>query len=46
VLTGVIRNWEGEEQISQLGDIIFMGSVAVGPEYKDRYLVSFFTTFV
>jgi len=41
VLTGSIRGWEGESDISSLGDIIHMGSVAVGPDHKDRYLVLF-----
>ena len=41
VLTGSIRGWEGDSDISSLGDIIHMGSVAVGPEHTDRYLVLF-----
>jgi Rho guanine nucleotide exchange factor 7 len=44
VLTGSIRDWEGEEKIGQLGDILHMGSVAVGPDHKDRYLVLFPST--
>ena len=28
-------------QVSAHGDILHMGSVAVGPEHKDRYLVLF-----
>ena len=44
VLTGVIRNWEGDEKISQLGEILHMGSVAVGPDHKDRYFVLFPST--
>ena len=35
VLTGTVREWEGEP-IDQLGDIIKMGPVVVGPE-GDRY---------
>ena len=41
VLTGSIRGWEGDSDISSLGDIIHMGSVAIGPDHKDRYLVLF-----
>ncbi|XP_059080769.1 rho guanine nucleotide exchange factor 7-like isoform X2 [Tigriopus californicus] len=40
VLTGTIRDWEGES-IHNLGDIVHMGSVAVGKEHKDRYFVLF-----
>ena len=40
VLTGTIRDWEGDH-ISTLGDVIHMGSVAVGSEHKDRYFVLF-----
>jgi Rho guanine nucleotide exchange factor 7 len=40
VLSGSVRNWEGED-VSTLGDILHMGSVAVGPTHSDRYLVLF-----
>ncbi len=40
VLTGVIRNWEGDS-IQTLGEIIHMGSVAVGSDHKDRYFILF-----
>ncbi|XP_065347611.1 rho guanine nucleotide exchange factor 7 isoform X2 [Cloeon dipterum] len=40
VLSGTVRNWEGED-VSALGDIIHMGSVAVGHTHSDRYLVLF-----
>ncbi|XP_055632371.1 uncharacterized protein LOC129772875 isoform X2 [Toxorhynchites rutilus septentrionalis] len=40
ILTGPIRGWQGQE-LTTLGDIIHMGSVAVGPEHKDRYFVLF-----
>lgn len=40
VLTGPVRNWQGQE-LSALGDIIHMGSVAVGPDHRDRYFVLF-----
>ncbi|XP_053663253.1 uncharacterized protein LOC128712384 [Anopheles marshallii] len=40
ILTGPVRGWQGAE-LSSLGEIIHMGSVAVGPEHKDRYLVLF-----
>lgn len=40
VLTGVIRNWEGDS-IQSLGEIIHMGSVAVGIDHKDRYFILF-----
>ena len=43
VLTGGVRGWEGQD-LSTLGDIVHMGSVAVGPEHRDRYLVLFPTT--
>ncbi|XP_023336754.1 rho guanine nucleotide exchange factor 7 isoform X2 [Eurytemora carolleeae] len=45
VLTGTVREWEGEP-IDQLGDIIKMGPVVVGPEgdRKDKYLVLFPST--
>lgn len=40
MLTGPVRNWQGAE-LSTLGDIIHMGSVAVGPDHRDRYFVLF-----
>ncbi|KAF4525620.1 hypothetical protein B566_EDAN001219 [Ephemera danica] len=40
VLSGGVRGWEGEE-VSTLGEILHMGSVAVGPSHSDRYLVLF-----
>lgn len=40
VLTGPVRNWQGQE-LSSLGDIIHMGSVAVGADHRDRYFVLF-----
>ncbi|XP_059482593.1 rho guanine nucleotide exchange factor 7 [Neocloeon triangulifer] len=40
VLSGTVRNWEGED-VAALGDIVHMGSVAVGPTHSDRYLVLF-----
>lgn len=40
VLTGPVRNWQGQE-LSTLGEIIHMGSVAVGPDHRDRYFVLF-----
>lgn len=43
VLTGPVRGWEGQS-LSQLGDILHMGSVAVGHQHHDRYLVLFPTT--
>lgn len=43
VLTGPVKGWEGQSLIS-LGEIIYMGSVAVGPQHHDRYLVLFPTT--
>ncbi|KAF2898835.1 hypothetical protein ILUMI_07340 [Ignelater luminosus] len=43
VLTGPVRGWEGQSLIT-LGDIIYMGSVAVGPQHHDRYLILFPTT--
>ena len=41
VLTGAIRNWEGDAPINALGEILHMGSVAVGHDHKDRYLILF-----
>ncbi|XP_053677504.1 uncharacterized protein LOC128727599 [Anopheles nili] len=43
ILTGPVRGWQGAE-LSTLGEILHMGSVAVGPEHKDRYLVLFTDT--
>ncbi|KAJ6646099.1 Rho guanine nucleotide exchange factor 7, partial [Pseudolycoriella hygida] len=40
VLTGPVRGWQGQE-LSTLGDIIHMGSVAVGVDHRDRYFVLF-----
>lgn len=40
VLTGPVRNWQGQD-LSTLGDIVHMGSVAVGPDHRDRYFVLF-----
>lgn len=40
VLTGPVRNWQGQD-LTTLGDIIHMGSVAVGPDHRDRYFVLF-----
>lgn len=37
ILTGPIRGWQGEE-LSTMGDIIHMGSVAVGNEVSSRNL--------
>jgi hypothetical protein len=40
ILTGPIRNWQGKE-LSSMGEIIHMGSVAVGADHRDRYFVLF-----
>ena len=40
VLTGTIRGWEGED-LSSFGDILYMGSVAIEPDHKDRHFVLF-----
>ncbi|XP_063231749.1 rho guanine nucleotide exchange factor 7 isoform X2 [Bacillus rossius redtenbacheri] len=40
VLMGGVRGWEGED-LSTLGEIVHMGSVAVGADHRDRYLVLF-----
>ncbi|XP_018577740.1 uncharacterized protein LOC108916034 [Anoplophora glabripennis] len=45
VLTGPVRGWEGPS-LTSLGEIIYMGSVAVGPQHHDRYFVLFPTTLV
>ncbi|XP_039280818.1 rho guanine nucleotide exchange factor 7 isoform X2 [Nilaparvata lugens] len=44
VLSGGVRGWEGAEELSALGDILHMGSVAVAPDHQDRYLVLFPST--
>ncbi|KAL7010452.1 hypothetical protein ACKWTF_016957, partial [Chironomus riparius] len=38
ILTGPIRGWEGEE-LSKMGEIIHMGSCAVGKDHVDRYFI-------
>ncbi|CAA9998278.1 unnamed protein product [Nesidiocoris tenuis] len=43
IANGGVRGWEGPE-IVKLGPIIHMGSVAVMPDHKDRYLVLFSST--
>ena len=45
VLTGTIRDWEGES-IDQLGELIKMGAVVIGhgANKKDKYLVLFPST--
>ncbi|CAH0556423.1 unnamed protein product [Brassicogethes aeneus] len=43
VLTGQVRGWEGPS-LTTLGEIICMGSVALGPQHNDRYFVLFPTT--
>ncbi|XP_046987789.1 rho guanine nucleotide exchange factor 7 isoform X3 [Schistocerca americana] len=43
VLTGGVRGWEGEN-LSCLGEILHMGSVAILPDHRDRYLVLFPST--
>lgn len=45
VLTGPVRGWEGPN-LTSLGDIIYMGSVAVGQQHHDRYFVLFPNTLV
>lgn len=39
-MTGEVRGWPGGE-LASLGDVLHMGSVAVGPAHQDRYLVLF-----
>lgn len=39
-MTGEVRGWPGGE-LTSLGDVLHMGSVAVGPSHQDRYLVLF-----
>lgn len=38
ILTGPIRGWEGED-LSTMGEILHMGSVAVGKEVSLRHLI-------
>ncbi|KAL1512950.1 hypothetical protein ABEB36_002449 [Hypothenemus hampei] len=45
VLTGPVRGLEGPN-LASLGEIIYMGSVAVGLQHHDRYFVLFPTTLV
>ncbi|CAG9769067.1 unnamed protein product [Ceutorhynchus assimilis] len=45
VLTGPVRGWEGPN-LTTLGEIIYMGSVAVGTQHHDRYFVLFPATLV
>ncbi|XP_030759645.1 rho guanine nucleotide exchange factor 7 isoform X2 [Sitophilus oryzae] len=45
VLTGPVRGWEGPS-LTSLGEIIYMGSVAVGSNHHDRIFVLFPTTLV
>ena len=40
ILSGQIRGWEGEP-IASLGDVVHMGSVAIGAEHHDRLFVLF-----
>lgn len=40
MVTGEVRGWPGGE-LASLGDVLHMGSVAVGPSHQDRYLVLF-----
>uniref|UniRef100_A0A336LGF1 CSON011598 protein n=1 Tax=Culicoides sonorensis TaxID=179676 RepID=A0A336LGF1_CULSO len=40
ILTGPVRGWQGQE-LSSLGEILHMGSVAVGSDHRDRYFVLF-----
>ncbi|KAG8233028.1 hypothetical protein J437_LFUL012168, partial [Ladona fulva] len=43
VLRGGIRGWEGED-LHTLGEILHMGSVAFGPDHRDRHLLLFPST--
>ncbi|XP_048482952.1 rho guanine nucleotide exchange factor 7 isoform X2 [Plutella xylostella] len=43
VVTGEVRGWHGGE-MAALGDVLHMGSVAVGAAHTDRYLVLFPST--
>jgi len=45
ILNGFVRGWESEN-IGHLGSVIKIGSVAFGPEHKDRYLLLFSTHLV
>ncbi|KAK7081482.1 Rho guanine nucleotide exchange factor 6, partial [Halocaridina rubra] len=46
VITGRVHGWDGGETLGTLGDVIRMGSVALLPDHRDRYLVLFPTTLV
>lgn len=46
VITGRVHGWDGGETLGALGEVIRMGSVALLPDHRDRYLVLFPTTLV
>ncbi|KAK4324924.1 hypothetical protein Pmani_004461 [Petrolisthes manimaculis] len=46
VVTGRVHGWEGGESLGALGDVVRMGSVALMPDHRDRYLVLFPATLV
>lgn len=46
VVTGRVHGWEGGESLGTLGDVVRMGSVALLPDHRDRYLVLFPATLV
>ncbi|XP_066967640.1 rho guanine nucleotide exchange factor 7 [Macrobrachium rosenbergii] len=46
VVTGRVHGWDGGETLGALGEVLRMGSVALLPDHRDRYLVLFPTTLV
>lgn len=46
VVTGRVHGWDGGESLATLGEVICMGSVALLPDHRDRYLVLFPATLV
>lgn len=45
ILSGYVRGWETAD-VGSLGDVLKIGSVAFGPEHKDRYILLFSTHLV
>ncbi|XP_047489051.1 rho guanine nucleotide exchange factor 7-like isoform X1 [Penaeus chinensis] len=46
VVTGRVHGWEGGDSLGTLGEVVRMGSVALLPDHRDRYLVLFPATLV
>ncbi|XP_042229571.1 rho guanine nucleotide exchange factor 7-like isoform X2 [Homarus americanus] len=46
VVTGRVHGWDGGDTLGTLGEVVRMGSVALLPDHRDRYLVLFPTVLV